>query len=107
MIEWQPALEQHSGGIVGNAGPPSRSNLPVVPRDAGVAGSGIVGGAAASNQVHPPRNDVAAIPLPPEDFYLSIILSNRSSSFNPVLTERMGLFIQPRMEKSIFAWHAS
>jgi len=32
MIEWQPALEQLGGGIVGNATPPSRSNLPIVPR---------------------------------------------------------------------------
>jgi len=61
-------LEQHGGGIVGNAGPPSGSNLPVVPRD-GVAGLGIAGGAAASNQVHPPGNSLAAIPLPLEDIF--------------------------------------
>ncbi len=68
MIEQQPALEQHVGGIVGNAAPTSRSNLPVVPRD-GVTGLGIVGGPAASNQVHPPGNNVTATPPPPEDIY--------------------------------------
>ncbi len=68
MIEQRPALEQHGGGIAGNAGPPSRSIFLILPRG-GVAGSGIAGGPAASNQVHPPRNNVAAIPLPPEDLY--------------------------------------
>jgi len=82
MIEWQPALEQHGGGIVGNAGPPSRSNLPVVPRD-GVAGSGIAGGAAASNQVHPPGNIVAAIPPPPEDIYFGHYTFKQVRQFQP------------------------
>jgi len=54
-------LEQHGGGIAGNVDPPSGMNFPIVPRE-GVAGSGIAGGAAASNQVHPPGNNVAAIP---------------------------------------------
>jgi len=61
MIEQQPALEQHGGGIAGNVDPPSGMNFPIVPRE-GVAGSGIVGGPAASNQIHPPGNNDAAIP---------------------------------------------
>jgi len=68
MIEQQLAFEQHGGGIAGNVDPPSGIIFPIVPRE-GVAGLGIAGGPAASNQVHPPGNSVAAIPPPPEGFY--------------------------------------
>jgi len=93
MIEQQPALEQHGGGIAGNVDPPSGMNLPIVPRE-GVVRSGIAGGLAASNQVHPPGNNVAAIPPPLEDLYFEHYTFKQVWQFQSSPYGENGLLVQ-------------
>jgi len=104
MIEWQPALEQLGGGIVGNAAPSSGSTFPSVPRD-GVAGLGIVGGPAASHQVHPLGKNVTAPPL--EALYVWHYTFEQVQQFQQCDAREDGYcYIAP--DKKVFsAWHAS